>query len=107
MVSIGLKQNVNKGLGFEIENVNDENHEYSSLSEENKTIMLNLREILIEFILKLVDKLVDDKSSDTIMLILISRILVTSCSIYGMFPTEFEKSWKNHFVNKSTIQNKV
>ncbi|RMZ98659.1 hypothetical protein BpHYR1_051087 [Brachionus plicatilis] len=36
-----------------------------------------------------------------------SLILSTSCSVFGSLASDFEKSWKNHFVNKSTIQNKL
>lgn len=109
-------------------NINCSDHEYSKLSVEGKDVLLNMRQTLIEFTIKLADKLIDEKSNDTNLLILISRvkfldkpiklvtvfifelnlkILTTACSIFGIFASEFEKTWKSHFVNKSTIQNKV
>ncbi|CAF1136134.1 unnamed protein product, partial [Brachionus calyciflorus] len=73
VVNIGLKEEVNKGLGFEADNIKDESHEYFSLCESDRNILLNMRKDLIEFCIKLIEKLVDDKSNDTIMLILLSR----------------------------------
>lgn len=75
VVNIGLKEDINKGLGFEASNLNDQSHEYFSLSETNRNTLINLRKELIEFCLKLVDKLLDEKSNDTIMLILLSRVM--------------------------------
>jgi hypothetical protein len=106
-VTIGLKENLNKGLGFEYVNILNPEHEYFKLSAENRDILVGLRQSLIEFFIKLAEKLIDEKSTDTNMLILITRILTTASSIFGIFASEFEKTWKSHFVNKSTIQNKL
>lgn len=73
-MTIGLNENINKGLGFEYLNVNNPDHEYSKLSVEAKDTLLNTRQALIEFVIKLADKLIDDKSNDTNLLILISRV---------------------------------
>lgn len=73
-MTIGLNENINKGLGFEYLNVNNPDHEYSKLSGEAKDTLLNMRQALIEFVIKLADKLIDDKSNDTNLLILISRV---------------------------------
>lgn len=73
-VTIGLNENINKGLGFEYLNINNCDHEYSKLSVEGKDTLLNMRQTLIEFTIKLADKLIDDKSNDTNLLILISRV---------------------------------
>jgi len=106
-VSIGIKVDLDKGLGFECVNLKNPDHEYFHLNEENANLMVTMRENIIEFIIKLSEKLIEEKSNDTTLLILVSRILTTSSSIYGYFPNEFEKSWKAHFVNKSTLQNKL
>jgi len=69
-----LDENINKGLGFEFLNINNSDHEYSKLSVEGKDVLLNMRQTLIEFTIKLADKLTDEKSNDTNLLILISRV---------------------------------
>jgi hypothetical protein len=69
-----LKENLNKGLGFEFSNVNNSDHEYSKLSVEGKDVLLNMRQTLIEFAIKIAEKLIDEKSNDTNLLILISRV---------------------------------
>lgn len=73
-MTIGLDENINKGLGFEYLNVSNPDHEYSRLSDAAKDVLLNMRQSLIEFMIKLADKLIDDKSNDTNLLILISRV---------------------------------
>ena len=57
-VSIGIKSDLDKGLGFESVNLQNPNHEYSHLTDESRNIMLNLRETIIEFIIKLGEKLI-------------------------------------------------
>jgi hypothetical protein len=52
-VDIGIRDDINKGLGFETVNVDDKSHEYASLSNEHKHVLLNMRESVIEFIHKL------------------------------------------------------
>lgn len=69
-----MKENINKGLGFEYVNLVNQEHEYSKLSAENKDILVNMRQAVIEFTIKLAEKLIDEKSSDTNMLILITRV---------------------------------
>ena len=55
-VTIGLKDSLNKGLGFELDNFNDPNHEYSQVSPRCKEILINKRQQVIEFVIKLAGK---------------------------------------------------
>lgn len=61
-VSIGYEDTIDKGLGFELANLvnedcqNDQSNIYNSLSDENREIVQNLRLNLIEFVLKLASK---------------------------------------------------
>ena len=52
-MSIGLKDGVDKGLGFEKVNMENEEHEYYHLSDEHSKILTNMRETLIEFMIKI------------------------------------------------------
>jgi proteasome activator subunit 4 len=106
-VNIGLKDNLNKGLGYELVNCYDESHEYNNLSRENSEILLKKRESLIEFILKLAEKLIQMQTSETTLLILCSRILSLSSITYGLFVNDFEKMWKAHCQSRSSMQNKL
>jgi hypothetical protein len=106
-VNIGLKDNLNKGLGYELSNCYDETHEYNNLSREHTDILLKKREFLIEFIIKLAEKLIEIQTSETTLLILCSRILSLSSITYGLFVNDFEKMWKSHCQNRSSMQNKL
>ena len=55
-VEFGMKDDVNKGLGFEISNLENPNHAYFKLSDRHKDILLNMRLKLIEFIISLAGK---------------------------------------------------
>ncbi len=52
-VDIGITDDVNKGLGFEADFIKDLNHAYSFLSDNLKDILLNMREKVIEFGIKI------------------------------------------------------
>jgi hypothetical protein len=79
---IGINELKDKGLGFEALNVNNKDHEYSQLNEENRALLLEIRETVIEFVLKMTEKLVEEKSNDTTLLILISRVFSELITIY-------------------------
>ncbi|RMZ98658.1 hypothetical protein BpHYR1_051086, partial [Brachionus plicatilis] len=101
LVNIAQWEESNKGLGFESVNINEQSHEYFSLSDSDKRILLNLRKEVIEFSLKMVDKIIEEKSNDTVMIILLSREIknkqdskvVILSSNPGMLPF-FEKKGK-------------
>lgn len=80
---IGLKDTKDKGLGFEALNVNNTDHEYSQLNEENRALLLNIRETIIEFVLKVTEKLIEEKSNDTTLLVLVSRVFSSLISIFS------------------------
>lgn len=102
-----MSDHVNKGLGFEPACLNDPAHEYNKLAPEYKDLMLNLRENVIEFLIKLADKLIDKHTNEITVLQLIARILCTASVTYGFFVSDFEKMWKSHYSNKSSLQNKL
>ena len=104
---IGTQDDVDKGLGFERANLFDSTHEYSKLSQESKNILLNLRNDIIDFNIKLAEHLMNRNSNETSLLMTIPYILSTASVVYGFFVNDFEKFWKNHHTNKSTMQNKL
>ncbi|RNA03229.1 proteasome activator complex subunit 4B-like [Brachionus plicatilis] len=106
-VQIGHLDDAKKGLGFEIAYANDENHEYSKISSRHRELMFGLREKCIHFLIDLVEKLTKSHSNETLLLQLISRVLCTASITYGFFVSDFEKLWKNHHTNKSSLQNKL
>lgn len=94
-MEIGLSDNLDKGLGYERVNLANSNHQYAKLTREHRDILSNLRLTLIEFIIRLagiknfwfifentlislikLEKLINENSSDTILLILISRVVL-------------------------------
>ena len=87
--------------------MSDKDHEYAKLSEKHRNILVNTREHLIEFIISLADKLMTKHPNETTLLMLVSRILSTASVTYGYFANDFEKMWKNHYANKSSLQNKL
>jgi proteasome activator subunit 4 len=106
-IDIGLSDDLNKGLGFEIANMTDPNHEYSQLSARHRELILMTRENLIEFIIRLGEKLMTKHPNETTLLMLVARILATASVTYGYFTHDFEKMWKNHYANKASLQNKL
>lgn len=90
-VDIGLKDSLNKGLGYEPVNLLDQTHEYHQLTTNQVDILVKKREQLIDFILRLSDKLIDLQTNETSLLILCSRILSLSSITYGLFVNDFEK----------------
>ena len=73
-VEIGFSDNLDKGLGYEKVYLTNSSHPYANLPKEQKEILSNLRITLIEFTIRLAEKLINENSSDTILLILISRV---------------------------------
>lgn len=73
-VEIGHPDNINKGLGFDLANVNNPDHEYSKLSPEYKSLMLNMRKEMIEYMIKLADVCLVKYSTETSVLMLIARV---------------------------------
>ena len=106
-IDIGLPDDLDKGLGFEAVNLNDPNHEYSKLSEKHRSLLLNTRQSIIEFVIGLGEKLLAKHPNETTLLMLVTRILATASVTYGYFTNDFEKMWKNHYANKTSLQNKL
>ncbi|CAF0770306.1 unnamed protein product [Brachionus calyciflorus] len=106
-VQIGHLDDLNKGLGFEINYLNDSNHEYSKLSEHHKNLILNLREYCVNYLIDLAETLIKTNSNETLLMQFISRILSTASITYGFFVSDFEKLWKTHHTNKTSLQNKL
>ena len=112
-VKIGFEDTLDKGMGFELVNLLDENsineptNVYYGLTKENRHILLTLRLKVIEFVMRLTEKLIEENSNDTKLLMLVTRILSTSSSTYGLFATDFEKLLKNYYANKNFMHNKL
>jgi proteasome activator subunit 4 len=107
-VEIGIKDSLDKGLGFEAANLNDESHEYFSLTENYRNILLHTRENLIEFTIKLADKLNTNYPNETTLIMLASRILSTSSITYGCRTwNDYLDVWRNHTSNKLSLQNEL
>ena len=104
-VEIGIADTVNKGLGFDLECMNDKEHEYSQLSSGHRELLFNMRKELVEFMIKLAEKCIQSYSNETSLLMLIARILTTASITYGAFVNDFEKSWKNFFQVKNSLKN--
>lgn len=73
-VNIGIPDEAKKGLGFETALIDDETHEYSKLSERHKKLLLTLRETVIEYLIKLSDKVSEKFANETPLLMLITRV---------------------------------
>ena len=54
----GVKDETNKGLGFEIANFQDPNHEYTKLKQKHKDCILETRFLLIRFLITLAGTLI-------------------------------------------------
>ena len=106
-VQVGINDELNKGLGFEPANLNNKDHEYAQLSDKHRTIMLQTKENLTNFIISLAEKVFDKHPNETTILMLMCRILSTVSVTYGYFVNDFEKMWKNHYTNKASLQNKL
>ncbi len=106
-VMIGVTDDLDKGLGFEKSNLDDPDHEYSKLGENYKKILLNKRQLVTEFIIDIAEKLVEQQCTETTLFIHVSRILLVASITYGLFVNDFEKMWKSHSHNKSSMQNKL
>lgn len=106
-VEIGIDDALDKGLGFELANLNDPSHPYSQMESRHKEIMTNKRQQVTEFIIKICEKLIEQQTTETTHFIHISRILMVNTITYGVFVTDFEKLWKNHSHSKSTLANRL
>jgi hypothetical protein len=73
-LEIGHADSVNKGLGFDLVNLNVKEHEYAKLSETHKNLLLTMRKDLIEFMIKLAEKCLKYYSNETGFLMLIARV---------------------------------
>ena len=96
---------MNKGLGFDLPNMYVKDHVYSELSSEHRALVLNMRQELIEFMLRLADVCLKQYSNETSLLMLLARICSTASITYGSFVTDFEKSWKVFFQVKNALKN--
>ncbi len=106
-VQIGISDHLDKGLGFETANLDDPEHEYSKLSPVHRDILLNKRQEVIEFALRLAERLIEQQSNETTLFVNISWILLVGTITYGLFVNDFEKMWKTHSQTKSSMQNKL
>jgi proteasome activator subunit 4 len=107
-VPIGIGDSLDKGLGFEMANLTDPSHEYFSLTEKHRSILVNLRTELIEFTIELAEKLISHHSNETTLLMLASRVLATSSVTYGCRSwADYLEVWKNHSSNKTSLQNRL
>lgn len=89
-VPIGISDSLDKGLGFEMANLQNPTHEYFKLNERHRHIMINLRSNLIEFTIELAEKLINHYPNETTLLMLASRVLSTSSVTYGC------RSWADY-----------
>ncbi len=106
-VQIGIPDHLDKGLGFEASNFDDPEHPYSKFSPAHRNIVLNKRQEVIEFVLRLAERLIEQQSNETTLFVNISWILLVGTITYGLFVNDFEKMWKTHTQAKSSMQNKL
>ena len=98
-VPIGYGDSVDKGLGFELANMSDPDHEYTRLSSDEREIMLNKRQITLDFIQKLVTCLVDKQTSEISLLNICSTILNLGSTQYTLFFNSYENIWDKKYNN--------
>lgn len=106
-VKIGVTDDTDKGLGFEKIALDDPDNEYSKLPDQLKSILLNKRQQVTEFIIDFAEKLIEQQCTETTLFIHVSRILQVASITYGLFVNDFEKMWKTHSHNKSAMQNRL
>ena len=100
-VEIGLKDNLDKGLGFELVNMFNNNHEYALLNSTERSILLTKREHLIEFTIQLINKLNEQQTTEISLLNICSALLSLASIQYGPVFSSFENIWpKKYFPNK-------
>ena len=104
-VKIGVDDFLDKGLGFEMANFNEPDNVYNKLSPKQRDILINKRQNITEFIIKLADILMEQQTTETILFVHIARTLLVSSITYGPFVNDFEKMWKAHSHNISTMKN--
>jgi hypothetical protein len=77
----------------------DQNHEYFQLNSEDRSIMLNKRQVILDFIQKLVVRLIDKQTSEISLLNICSTILNLGSSQYTLFFNSYENIWAKKYFN--------
>ena len=79
----------------------DQNHEYFQLNNQERSIMLNTRQVILDFVQKLVMRLIDKQTSEISLLNICSTILNLGSSQYTLFFNSYENIWGKKYFNNA------
>lgn len=82
-------------------------HEYSFLNSNERMILLNKREQLIEFVIKLINKLCEQQTTEVSFLNISSAVLSLTSIQYGPIFNSYENIWQKKYYNNKLYGKKI